>query len=84
MAILVLTNTCLVAHHISGIFSDAREPHVRTLAEQILLNLPCKVDVVGGADEAHGQSPYVPLEDLLARVVPFLFEMAANSELSGP
>ena len=79
MAILVLTNTCLVAHHISGIFSD-----VRTLAEQILLNLPCKVDVVGGADEAHGQSPYVPLEDLLARVVPFLFEMAANSELSGP
>ena len=51
------TNTCLVADRISGISSDAREAHVRTLTAQILLDLPSKVDVVGDADEAHGQSP---------------------------
>ena len=57
LAKLVLAKTCLVAYHIPGIFSNAREPHVRTLSEQILLDLPSKVDVVGDADEAHGQSP---------------------------
>ena len=82
LAKLVLAKTCLVAYHIPGIFSDAREPHVRTLSEQILLDLPSKVDIVGDADEAHGQRPNVPLEDLLACVLRFLCQMAANSELS--
>ena len=33
-------NTFLVADRISGVFSDARESRVRTLAKQILLDLP--------------------------------------------
>ena len=79
--LVFLTNTCLVADHISGIFSNARESHVRTLAAQILFDLACKVGIIGEADEAHGQSPYVPLEDLLVCLLRFFHEMAANSEL---
>ena len=76
------TNTFLVADRISGVFSDARESQVRTLAEQILLDLPCKVDVVGEVDEAHGEGPDVPLEDVLVCVVCFIFKKATNPSLS--
>ena len=75
-------NTFLVADRISGVFSDARESCVRTLAEQILLDLPCKVDVVGEVDEAHGEGPDVPLEDVLVRALLFLCKKAANPSLS--
>ena len=75
-------NTFLIADRISGVFSDARESQVRTLAEQILLDLPCKVDVVGEVDEAHGEGPDVPLEDVLVRAFLFLCKKAANPSLS--
>ena len=62
----------LVAHCISGVFSDARKSPVRTMARQILLNPPSKVDVVGEADKAHGDGPDVPLEDILVCVLRFV------------
>ena len=64
--------TYLVAHCISGVFSDGRKSPVRTMARQILLNPPSKVDVVGEADKAHGDGPDVPLEDILVCVVRFV------------
>ena len=75
-------NTCLVAHRISWVFSNARESLVRTLAVQIVLYPPCKVDVVGEVDEAHGEGPDVPLEDVLVRVLRFVCKKAANPALS--
>ena len=49
---------------------------------QILLYPPRKVDVVGEVDEAHGEGPDVPLEDVLVRVLCFLCKKAANPALS--
>ena len=77
-----MTKTYLVADRISGVFSNARESQVRTLAEQILLDLPCKVDIVGEVEEAHGEGPDVPLEDVLVRVLRFVCKKAANPALS--
>ena len=77
------TNTCLVAQHISGVFPNARQSHVRTLSKQILLDLPWKVDIVDDkVDEEHGEDPDVPLEDVLARVLFFICKKAANPPLT--
>ena len=38
-------NTCLVAHHISGVFANGGESLVGTLAKQILIDLPWEVDM---------------------------------------
>ena len=81
MAKLVFeTVACLVAQRIPGISPDARKSHIRTSSKQILSYLPREVDVVCEVDEAHGESPNVPLEDVLARV--FVCDKAANPALS--
>ena len=55
----------LVANHIPGILPNAREPHVWTLAGQIVVHPPGEVAHVREADEAHDESPDVPLDNAL-------------------
>ena len=73
----------LVANHIPGILPNAREPHVWTLARQIVVHPPREVAVVGEADEAHDESPDVPLDNVLITVSLFLGHKAADSALGG-
>ena len=48
---------------------------------QILLDLPCEVDIVG-TRQAHGEGPEVPLEDVLVPLVSFVCKKAADPALS--
>ena len=73
--------TYLVAHCISGVFPNARESHVGTVAMQILLDLPCEVDIVG-TWHAQSEGPDVPLEDVLVPLVSFVCKKAADPALS--
>ena len=71
----------LVADHIPGILSNAGEPHVWTLARQIVVHPPRKVAVVGEADETHDESPDVPLHNVLVTLRLILGQEAADSAL---
>ena len=71
----------LVANHIPGILPNAREPHVWTLASQIVVHPPGEVAVVGEADEAHDESPDVPLHNVLVTLRLVLGQEAADSAL---
>ena len=73
----------LVAYNIPSILSNAREPHVWTLARQIVVHPPREVAVVGETDEAHDESPDVPLDNVLIAVSLFLGHKAADSALCG-
>ena len=72
--------TYLIAQHISGVLANARQSHVRTLASDILVDPPLEVGVVREVDEAHGQGPYVPLEQVRVRTV--IFKQEAYPALS--
>ena len=74
----------LVANHIPGILPNAREPHVWTLARQIVVHPPGEVAVVGEADEAHDESPDVPLDNVLVTLRLVLGQEAADSALGRP
>ena len=71
----------LVAYNIPGILSNTREPHVRTLASQIVVHPPGEVAVVGEADEAHDESPDVPFHNVLVTLRLVLGQKAADSAL---
>ena len=71
----------LVANHIPGILPNAREPHVWTLARQIVVHPPGEVAVVREADEAHDESPDVPLDNVLVTLRLVLGQEAAYSAL---
>ena len=71
----------LVANHIPGILSNARKPHVWTLARQIVVHPPREVAVVRETDEAHDESPDVPLHNVLVTVRLVLGQKAADSTL---
>ena len=71
----------LVANHIPGILPNAREPHVWTLASQIVVHPPGEVAVVGEAHEAHDESPDVPLHNVLVTLRLVLGQEAADSAL---
>ena len=73
----------LVANHIPGIFPDAREPHVWTLAGQIVVHPPGEVAHVRKADEAHDESPDVPLDNVFVTLGLVLGQEAADSALGG-
>ena len=73
----------LVANHIPGILPNAREPHVWTLASQIVVHPPGEVAHVREADEAHDESPDVPLDNVLVAVHLLLGQEAADSALCG-
>ena len=72
-----------VAYSISGVLSNAREPSVRTLAFQILLDPLSEVEVVCGANKTHCKTPDVPLDNVLITVSLFLGHKAADSALCG-
>ena len=74
----------LVAYNIPGILPNAREPHVWTLAGQIVVHPPREVAVVGEADEAHDESPDVPLDNVLVTLRLVLGQEAADSALGRP
>ena len=71
----------LVANHIPGILSNAREPHVWTLARQIVVQPPREVAVVREADEANDESPDIPLHNIFVTVRLVLGQEAAYSAL---
>ena len=71
----------LVANHIPGILPNAREPHVWTLASQIVVHPPGEVAVVGEADEAHDESPDVPFHNVFVTLRLVLGQKAADSTL---
>ena len=71
----------LVTNHIPGILPNAREPHVWTLASQIVVHPPGEVAVVGEADEAHDESPDVPLDNVFVTLRLVLGQEAADSAL---
>ena len=71
----------LVAYDIPGILPNAREPHVWTLASQIVVHPPGEVAVVGEAHEAHDESPDVPLHNVFVTLRLLLGQEAANSAL---
>ena len=71
----------LVANHIPGILSNAREPHVWTLASQIVVHPPREVAVVGETDEANDESPDVPFHNVLVTLRLVLGQEAAYSAL---
>ena len=71
----------LVANHIPGILSNAREPHVWTLAGQIVVHPPREVTVVGEADEANDESLNVPLHNIFVTLRLVLGQEAADSAL---
>ena len=48
---------------------------------QILLDLPCEVDIVG-TWHAQSEGPDVPLEDVLVPLVSFVCKKAADPALS--
>ena len=81
----IITNkkAYLVAYSISGVLPNAREPPVRTLAFQILLDPLSEVEVVSGANETHCKTPNVPLDNVLITVSLFLGHKAADSALCG-
>ena len=56
--------------------------HVGTLADKILLDPSREVEIVREVDEAHGEGPDVPLEDVLVCFLCFIFKKAANPSLS--
>ena len=76
--------TYLVANHIPGILSNARKPHVWTLASQIVVHPPGEVAVVGAADEANDESPDVPLHNVFVTLRLVLGLEAADSALGRP
>ena len=71
----------LVAYDIPGILPNAREPHVWTLASQIVVHPPGEVAVVGEAHEAHDESPDVPLDNVFVTLGLVLGQEAADSAL---
>ena len=75
--------TYLVAYNVSGIIPNTRESHVGTLAGQIVVHPPGEVAVVCEEDEAHDESPDVPLDNVLVDVHLFLGQEAADSALCG-
>ena len=75
--------TYLVAYNVSGIIPNTRKSHVRTLAGQIVVHPPGEVTVVCEANEAHDESPDVPLDNVLVAVHLFLGQEAADSALCG-
>ena len=81
----IITNkkAYLVAYSISGVLANAREPPVRTLAFQILLDPLSEVEVVSGANKTHCKTPNVPLDNVLITVSLFLGHKAADSALCG-
>ena len=74
----------LVANHIPGILPNAREPHVWTLASQIVVHPPGEVAVVSEADEAHDESPDVPFHNVFVALRLVLSQEAADSALGRP
>ena len=78
-----IKKTYLVAYSISGVLPNAREPPVRTLAFQILLDPLSEVEVVCGANKTHCKTPNVPLDNVLITVSLFLGHKAADSALCG-
>ena len=75
--------TYLVAYNVSGIIPNTRKSHVRTLAGQIVVHPPGEVTVVCEANEAHDESPDVPLDNVLVAVHLLLGQKAADSALCG-
>ena len=71
----------LVAYNIPGILPNAREPHVWTLASQIVVHPPREVAVVSEADEANDESPDVPLHNVFVTLRLVLGQEAADSAL---
>ena len=71
----------LVAYNIPGILPNAREPHVWTLARQIVVQPPREVAVVCEADEANDESPDIPLHNIFVTVRLVLGQEAAYSAL---
>ena len=71
----------LVAYNIPGILPNAREPHVWTLARQIVVQPPREVAVVREADEANDESPDIPLHNIFVTVRLVLGQEAAYSAL---
>ena len=69
----------LEANHIPGIFPYAREPYVWTLAGQIVVHPPREVAHVGEGDEAHDESPDVPLDNVFVILGLVLGQEAADS-----
>ena len=57
----------LVAYDIPGILSNAREPHVWTLARQIVVQPPREVAVVREADKANDESPDMTHSQMLGK-----------------
>ena len=75
--------TYLVAYNVSGIIPNTRESHIGTLARQIAVHPSGEVPVVCEEDEAHDESPDVPLDNVLVAVHLFLGQEAADSALCG-
>ena len=71
----------LVAYNIPGILPNAREPHVWTLARQIVVQPPREVAVVREADKANDESPDIPLHNIFVTVRLVLGQEAAYSAL---
>ena len=78
-----IKKTYLVAYSISGVLPNAREPPVRAVAFQILLDPLSEVEVVCGANKTHCKTPNVPLDNVLITVSLFLGHKAADSALCG-
>ena len=75
--------TYLVAYNVSGIIPNTREFHVGTLAGQIVIHPSGEVAIVCEEDEAHDESPDVPLDNVLVAVHLLLGQEAADSALCG-